>query len=181
MSSGDELVEWVDEDGSVIEIVTRARMRDEHLRHRCVYIVVRSTDGADRPDSVLIHKRADWKDVAPGEWDVAFGGVCDPGESWEEAAHRELLEEAGITVDEMVDHGEVRYEAPGVALIGRFYSCHSDGPFAFNDGEVVAAEWVALDDLSQVLAERIVVEDSHSVVLPRVITWADGGSLDEHQ
>lgn len=170
MSSGEELVEWVDEHGEVIEIVTRARMRDEHLRHRCVYIVVRSGAG----DSVLIHKRADWKDIAPGEWDVAFGGVCDPGESWDESARRELLEEAGITVDEMIDHGEVRYEAPGVALIGRFYSCHSDGPFAFNDGEVVATDWIAVADLARVLNERIVVEDSHSVVLPRVLAWADG-------
>lgn len=169
MSAADELVEWVDADGKVIEIVTRARMRAEHLRHRCVYIVVRSA-GA-HGDSVLVHKRADWKDVFPGAWDLAFGGVCDPGETWEQAAHRELLEEAGLEDCDLIDHGEVSFEAPGVALVGRLYSTTSDGPFAFNDGEVVATEWASRIDLAEAMANRVIPDDTRELLLDLIPTW----------
>lgn len=171
MAAGDELVEWIEPDGSVIEIVTRQRMREESLRHRCVYIVVRSA--GLHGDAVLIHKRADWKDIAPGAWDIAFGGVCDPGETWEQSAHRELEEEAGLVGCELTDHGNVAFEAPGVALLGRLYSCASDGPFAFNDGEVVATEWVPRSDLADLLASREVPDDSFAVVLPAISAWPD--------
>ncbi|MDG1088200.1 MAG: hypothetical protein P8P20_10715, partial [Acidimicrobiales bacterium] len=67
-----QLVEHVDEDGAVIEIVTRAEMRARTLRHRSVYVAVLDSD-----DRLLVHKRADWKDVFPGAWDLAFGGICD--------------------------------------------------------------------------------------------------------
>ena len=97
-----QLVEHVDENGDVIEVVTRSEMRAKALRHRSVYIAV--LDG----DRLLVHKRADWKDVFPGAWDLAFGGVCDVGEGWLESARRELLEEAGIEAP-LVDRGPVSF------------------------------------------------------------------------
>mgnify|MGYP000751623903 CR=1 FL=1 len=108
-----QLVEHVDEDGAVIEIVTRAEMRARTLRHRSVYVAVLDSD-----DRLLVHKRADWKDVFPGAWDLAFGGICDVGEDWLASAHRELMEEAGVS-GELTDHGPVSFEAPDVALVGR--------------------------------------------------------------
>lgn len=160
-AAGEELVEWVEPDGTVIEVVTRARMRAEHLRHRCVYIVVLSLDSS----AVLIHRRADWKDVFPGAWDVAFGGVCDAGESWEAAAHRELMEEAGVA-GEFTDHGDVCHEAADVAVVGRLYSVHHEGPFGFNDGEVTAVEWVDRAGLRSRLVGETVPGDSDELIVP---------------
>ena len=76
MSAGpaDELVEVVDVDGRVIEVVTRQRMRAENLRHRSVAVVVFDSRGR-----LLIHRRADHKDVWPGYWDLCFGGVVGVG------------------------------------------------------------------------------------------------------
>src|SRR5918994_3168068 len=91
----DEPVEVVGEDGAVVGIVRRAEMRARNLRHRSVGVVVRRRgDGA-----VLAHRRAAWKDVWPGRWDIAFGGVCAVGEAAVATAVRELAEEAGIDVD----------------------------------------------------------------------------------
>ena len=81
----------VDAGGTVVGRATRAEMRAGNLRHRTVFIAVVTGDGA-----VVAHQRADWKDVWPSRWDVAFGGVVAVGESWDEAARRELAEEAGI-------------------------------------------------------------------------------------
>src|SRR5690349_17836327 len=101
-----ENVEVVDERGTVVAVVPRPQMRAENLRHRSVGIVVCSGS------RVLVHRRADWKDVWPSRWDVAFGGVCDVGERYTDAARRELAEEAGIDVgeDELLDLGEGWYD-----------------------------------------------------------------------
>jgi len=158
-----QLVEHVNPDGTVIEVVTRAEMRDRALRHRSVYIAV-----VDAQDRLLVHKRADWKDVFPGAWDLAFGGVCDVGEDWETSALRELLEEAGVR-GELADHGPVSFEAPGVALVGRLYVCHHEGPFHFNDGEVTATQWVPLDGLETFVAANDVPPDSAIIVTAAAI------------
>ena len=50
----------------------------------------------DSSGAVLAHQRASWKDIWPSRWDLAFGGVCAVGEPWDDAASRELAEEAGI-------------------------------------------------------------------------------------
>ena len=153
-----QLVEHVAADGTVIEVVTRAEMRERALRHRSVYIAVINTD-----DELLAHKRADWKDVFPGAWDLAFGGVCDVGESWETSAHRELLEEAGVS-GELHDLGPVSFEAPGVALVGQFYLCRHNGPFQFNDGEVTDSQWIPLSDLHRFIEAHDVPPDSAVIV-----------------
>ena len=153
-----QLVEHVAPDGSVIEIVTRAEMRARTLRHRSVYIAV-----LDHDDQLLLHKRADWKDVFPGAWDLAFGGVCDVGEGWHEAAVRELREEAGVEA-ELIDHGDVAFEADDVGLIGRLYSCRHVGPFTFDDGEVTDTRWIPLDDLADFVAHNPVPDDSAVII-----------------
>ncbi len=87
---GDTLIDIVDEDDRVVDVVTRREMRARNLRHRSVGIAVLDAEGR-----VLIHRRADTKDVWPGRWDLAVGGVVDSGERWEVAAARELAEEIG--------------------------------------------------------------------------------------
>ena len=165
-SADDELVELVDPDGAVVEIVTRAEMRARIGRHRCTYIVVRSTS-----DQILVHQRSDWKDLWPSRWDLAFGGVVGVGEDWRTAAERELHEEAGITGVELVDHGTVTWEGAEGAVVGHLFSAISDGPFTHDDGEVVATEWVSRADLAQVVSSREWCLDSASVVLPAVLSW----------
>lgn len=156
-AAAEQLVEHVAADGSVIEVVTRAEMRRRSLRHRSVYIAVLDAN------QLLIHKRADWKDVYPGAWDLAFGGVCDVGESWVDSAERELLEEAGVQAP-LIDCGPVTYDAPDVALIGRLYRCEHTGPFRFDDGEVTETRWLPLNDLDRFVATNDVPEDSAKIV-----------------
>ena len=166
-----QLVEHVAPDGAVIEVVTRAEMRARSLRHRSVYIAVLDRSG----QRILVHLRAEWKDVFPGAWDLAFGGVCDVGEAWHDAAVRELREEAGITAD-LTDHGDVAFEAEGVALIGWLYSCRHDGPFRFDDSEVTDTKWVALDELAGFVAANAVPDDSAVLVTAEALREDLGSS-----
>jgi len=73
-NSPDEMVEEIDLAGNVLQLVTRRKMRAEQLCHRSVFIAVMSEKG-----DLLVHKRAETKDIWPGWWDVAVGGVVAPG------------------------------------------------------------------------------------------------------
>ena len=121
---------------------------------------------------MLVHKRADWKDVSPGAWDLAFGGVCDVGEGWRAAAERELSEEAGIAA-ELSDCGPVAYSSRALRVIGRLYTCRHEGPFSFDDGEVTATRWIEIQQLGRFVREHEVPEDSAAIVTARSLTTSD--------
>jgi isopentenyldiphosphate isomerase len=159
-----ERVEVLDERGAVVDVVDRAAMRAQNLRHRSVYIAVLHAG------RLLAHRRAGWKDLWPSRWDIAFGGVCAPGEAWPAAALRELAEEAGVEVaeEELLDLGDGRYESEQLRVVGRIYAVEHAGPFVFADGEVEAIEWVALEDLHGWLTAHELCPDSVELVLPRL-------------
>ena len=171
VSPADEPVEVVDADGVVLSLARRGAMRATNQRHRVTYVVVRDHAGA-----VLVHQRAAWKDIWPSRWDLAFGGVCAVGEAWRDAALRELSEEAGIVADpqRLVEFGPVRFESTETRVVGRAYGVEHEGPFAFNDGEVVAHRWVAPAAWRDWAATHLLCADSAALVVPLVLeAWCD--------
>ncbi len=158
-----DLVDVVDADDRVVGTVTRAEMRRDNLRHRAVGVLVRTSGG-----DVVVHRRSDWKDVWPGYWDVAFGGVLRPGEEWIDGARRELAEEAGITVEseDLTELGTSTYEDADVRVIGRTYVATHDGPFTFVDGEVERTELVPWTALRAWTATRTCCPDTLAMVVP---------------
>ncbi len=179
---GEQLVDVIDEHGEVVEVVTRARMRAEALPHRTVFIAV-----LDREDRVIVHQRADWKDVWPSRWDVCFGGVVDAGEAWRDAAIRELAEEAGVVVSSSdlryLWHGWFHAAGPDggpdggpaggsdreLHELGHVFLVRHDGPFTCPDGEVQTVDRVPLIDLGTWLDDHDVVDDSLALVIPSLI------------
>lgn len=161
--AAEAIVDVVDADDRVIGTATRARMRAEGLRHRAVYVVVRTTD-----DRVVVHRRADWKDVYPGAWDLCFGGVLDAGEDWDHAAERELAEEAGVEAP-LRPLGAGSYDQGGAPVNGRVYECVHDGPYPCPDGEVVEVRAVPRSQLEAFLDEHRHCPDSLALVLPLLL------------
>ena len=159
--SPDETVEHVDRAGNVLSLVSRREMRARALRHRSVFVAVVSEKG-----DLLVHQRADTKDVWPGWWDVAVGGVCQPDEQWDAAAVRELAEELGVEGAVIEELGGGAYDDPQVRLVARVFQCRTDGPFRFADGEITRAHWVSLAEFPEWLGARDFLPDSLALVLP---------------
>src|SRR3989344_6231387 len=87
----DEMIDVVDENGVVIDTLTREET--EHLNHliQNVIIFIFTPEG-----EVWIQKRPMHKKHFPGLWDVSACGAVASGERVEEAAERETFEETGL-------------------------------------------------------------------------------------
>lgn len=157
-----ELVDIIDIDDRVIDTVPRSVMRRDVLRHRAVFILVR--DSAHR---VLVHRRSEHKDIWAGWWDIALGGVVAAGESYDDAARRELWEEAGIRAEPMPVSGGP-YCDTEVSLIGRCYEVRHDGEVEARDGEVAEFRWVASEELRRMVAKERFLPDSLALLGPHL-------------
>ena len=134
---GTELVDVLDDLGRVVGTVTRREMRARRLPHRAAYVLV-----FDRHGALFVHLRTPTKDVYPGHWDVAIGGVLAAGETFDSGAAREVKEELGVdVVPEPLF--PFRYADDATAIHGMVYQMVHEGPFRLQREEIVRGEWMA--------------------------------------
>lgn len=86
-----ELVEQVDEQDQVLGVVERSEAIRNSWLHRIATTVCRRPDGR-----ILVHRRPETVSRFPSQYNWLVGGAVDVGESYEEAAARELGEELGV-------------------------------------------------------------------------------------
>ncbi len=88
----DELVERVDDQDRVLGmVVSRQQAIQEGWLHRVAVTVCRDERGR-----ILVHRRSEQVSRFPGLYEVEVGGAANVGESYEQAAARELAEELGV-------------------------------------------------------------------------------------
>jgi isopentenyldiphosphate isomerase len=139
-----ELFVVVDEEDNILEYRTRYDCHhDKSLIHRAVGIVVVNAKG-----EILLQRRSMNKDIDGGKLDVAASGHVGKGESYEEAATREMKEEIGIEADltfvkKMIMHfsEETEYDV-------LFKTTH-EGPFQTNKNEIDSVAFVSREELKQ--------------------------------
>lgn len=127
----EETVQIVDENNREVAAVSRWIMREQKLIHRASYILVFNKVG-----ELFVQKRTLSKDVYPGYYDVAAGGVVLAGESYEDAAERELSEELGVEGIRLKPCFDHYYEDENNRVWGRIYRCRHQGPFTLQEEEI---------------------------------------------
>jgi len=155
---GLELVDVIDEQGNVVATVTRQEMRARRLPHRCVYILVFNSQG-----KVFIHLRTPAKDLFPSRWDVTVGGVLASGESFDQAAKRELREELGV--DAVIEPLFLfPYSDESTNVQGKVYRVRHDGPFRLQSEEIVRGEFVDVREFKERAATQPFCPDGLAVI-----------------
>ena len=131
MNPRDEMVLIVDRANKVTGSVPRHEMRTKGLPHRASYILVFTSGG-----KLFVQKRTMDKDIYPGYYDVAAGGVVLANETYEESAKRELEEELGIKDTVLASHFTFFYEEGRNQVWGRVFSCTHDGELTLQAEEI---------------------------------------------
>ena len=146
-----DLLDLVDEDGQVIGTASREECHAHPLlAHRAVHVFIRNAAGA-----IYLQKRSRAKRIQPGKWDTSVGGHLDAGESYEDGAERELLEELGIglkdaggraalkRLHDYVWRNEVETEHV------RTFELVSEGPFTLHPAEIDEGRFWTEDELRE--------------------------------
>lgn len=128
---GEEIVQIVDEQNRELGELPRRLMREQRLIHRASYVLVFNAAG-----EIFVQKRTQTKDIYPGYWDVAAGGVVRGGETYEQSAERELAEELGIGPVKLNFLFDQYYEDQDNRVWGRIFTCVHEGPFTLQAEEV---------------------------------------------
>ena len=142
MSAADEIVAIVDEHNHVVGALPRREMRAKRLPHRSTYILVFNT-----PGHLYVQKRTMTKDVFPGYYDPAAGGVVLAGESYEVCAKRELAEEMGIQDVPLLWHFAFYFADAHSRVWGGVFSCVYDGEIVLQEEEVESGAFLPIDDI----------------------------------
>lgn len=133
-----EMVDIIDTEGRTVATVSRQEMRGRRLPHRAVYILV-----FNRRGELFVHLRTLTKDVYPGYWDVAIGGVLAAGESFDQGAVREGREELGVDL-KTEPLFTFSYKDDVVEIQGMVYRAHHDGPFQLQKDEIVTGVFLEM-------------------------------------
>ena len=103
-------------------------------------IIVLVSDG----NRCLLGRQQDWPE---GRYSTVAGFV-EPGESLEDAVAREVMEETGVSVQQIRYHSSQPWPFPASLMLG-FTAVAETTAIDLNDGELAEAHWFTLEDVNK--------------------------------
>jgi len=136
----------------------------EHYPHIDPAIIVALVDGDDR---LLLGSQPSW-----GKRRSVFAGFVMAGESLEQAVHREVAEETGLTVRDIGYFGSQPWPFPRSLMVA--FTARVDNPGALHvDGrEIIKADWLTRDEVKAAWADGDIDPPPPASIAYRLIqTW----------
>jgi isopentenyl-diphosphate delta-isomerase len=153
----------VNERDEVIGAATKEDVAAQGLICRVAFIMLVNSKG-----ELLLHQRSSNKRSYPLYWSGAAAGHLIRGETYEQGATRELMEELGVQA-KLVFAGKF-FSEEDREMVGVFLGCY-DGPVTIEPMEVAQIEYFDPTRLAHSLATMRVtsyVERALPLVLPRL-------------
>jgi len=157
-----EILDIVDEKNVVVGAAPYDEIYSKRLNHRIVHVLVFNDKG-----EVLLQQRSAKKQFCPGHWVTSAGGHVRKGESYEQAAKRELLEELGIDAPLTKIH-ESPYDHYKMRKFLQVFRCISEGPFKFNQEEVAGVRWFSVSDVRDMVKKNQLIHPELAHVIERL-------------
>jgi len=135
------------------EVIGAKPRREVHARgwlHRAVHVFVFNSRG-----EIFLQKRSMKKDRQPGVWDSSCSGHVDSGETYDDAAVRELGEELGLKRPPPLE--KLFKIAACAETDGEFvwlYRCQYEGPLRLAPDEIETGVWFAPEQVSTWIREK---------------------------
>lgn len=146
-----ELFDIVGEDGEVIGTAPRNECHgNPALVHRAAHVLV-----FNGRRQLLLQLRAMNKDIQPGKWDTSVGGHLAVGETYEQAAAREMAEElgvGGVGLNYLYDY-RLRNEVESENI--RSFFVEYDGPVKYQAEEIDEVRFWDMDEIEGALGTGI--------------------------
>ncbi len=156
-----KLTYFVDDKNKPIRHASVKEAHEKKLLHRASYIMLVNKEGR-----ILLQKRANVRNY-PHMWTLSASGHVDYGESYEEAAHRELGEELGVK-SKLQKIGTFK-KVDGICNVwaALFLGKH-DGPFNFSKEEVEEVKFYTPDEIRQEMKKHpkdFIISVKHTLYL----------------
>lgn len=137
----EEVFDVVDDEDRVIRQATRGELHKSPNRtHRSIAILI------FRGKELFLQRRGPTKDTYANYWTCSVTGHVDAGESYEDAACRELFEEVGIPSNTpLVKIDEHVFQYPYEKERMRFYRCETNAAVTINTTEITEGRFFTLD------------------------------------
>jgi isopentenyldiphosphate isomerase len=153
--SSEEHLEIINDNGEVIGIASRSEIHgNPSLLHRVVHVLVFNGRG-----HLLLQKRSEKKDVAPGRWDTSVGGHVGIGEDLLSSSRREMEEELGVAGhDPEYLYSYVHKNIYETELVTT-YRCICEGDFLFEKEEIDEIRFWSFDEIQQAIGKQILSDN----------------------
>lgn len=128
----------------------------------------------DEADRILLGRQARW----PDKRFSALAGFVEPGEPLEAAVRREVVEEAGVVVGDVVYRGSQPWPFPSSLMLG-FRACALTTQITVDGAELAQARWWSREELALDLATgELVLPPSVSIARRLIEDWYGGPLTD---
>ncbi|THA80132.1 NUDIX domain-containing protein [Streptomyces sp. A0592] len=145
-----------DQDRLLGMVVSRRRAIREGWLHRVAVTVCRDDRGR-----ILVHRRSEQVSRFPGFYEVEIGGAANVGESYEQAATRELAEELGIRATPRLLFTFLNRRGLSPHWLGVHEAVVSEDAMVPDPDEVAWHGWLTEPELRSALLEWCFTPDSN--------------------
>ena len=152
----DDIFDVVNERDEVVSSAPRSVVHARNLLHRSAQVLIFCDSVGGR--KILLQKRSKYKDRHPLKYTASCSGHIDSGETYEQGAVREMLEETGIVcvASQLVEIGKLTpSEATGWEFAKVYeYICSESEKLSFPEDEVESLEWIDIPYFERLISEN---------------------------
>ena len=144
-----EYLDLVNENDEVIGKEDRDIIYKNGWRNfRVINIMIFTSD-----NKIIVPKRSANRRVFPNCYDCSVGGHVSSGETYEQAAYRELEEELGITDVKLKEIGYFKPNDIGTSAFSKMYKLIYDKPLNYDKDGIQAIYYMTKGEISKLIEE----------------------------
>ncbi|MEM3154328.1 MAG: NUDIX domain-containing protein [Candidatus Woesearchaeota archaeon] len=157
-----EVLDVVDESNEVVGAASIEEIYSKRLNHRIVHVLIFNDKG-----EIFLQQTSAKKKFCPGHWVTSAGGHVQRGETYEQAAKRELKKELGISVPLTKIHASP-YDHYRMRKFLEVFRGISEGPFNLNKDEVAGGRWFSVADVRDMVKKNQLIHPELAHIMEKL-------------